>query len=197
MTANILPMDVETVDTHTITRFPGNPRIGNREAIKRSLQEHGQYKPLIVQKSTGHIIAGNNTFTVATEDLDWTRIAVQYVDVTDERAKKISVADNRTNDLATYDDRLLAEFLSDLDDLDGTGYDPGDLEALTTSLNPPDLDDIAADIGTPKNDDGWPSITMRVPHSIKAAWNSHLSTHSDDTAQAMADLLGIDYTPER
>lgn len=195
MTAHILSMQVETVPLDTLTPFPGNPRVGNRDLIKRSLETHGQYRPLVVQQGTDYILAGNNTFYAA-QDLGWDSIAVHRLDVDDERAKKIVAVDNRANDVATYDDRLLAEFLADLPDLDGTGYDPGDLDALISSIEPPDLDDLADQVGAPKSDDGWPSISIRVPHTVKAAWNAHLSTYGDDAGAAMANLLGIDYDPD-
>lgn len=188
---NILDMAVEHVPLDDLTPYPGNPRIGNRGLIAASLTEHGQYRPLVVQASTGHILAGNNTYHAA-RDLGWDQIAVHRIDVDDERARRIVAVDNRANDLATYDDRLLAEFLSDLPDLDGTGYDPGDLEAIVASLQTPDLDDLADELGEPKADDGWPSISLRVPHTVKAAWNAHLSTHNDEVVPAFCALLGID-----
>jgi DNA modification methylase len=67
-----------------------------------------------------------------------TEVPVYWVDVDDATARRIMLADNRTNDLATYDDEVLAELLEAAaadDDLLGTGYD-GD-----------DLDDLLADFG--------------------------------------------------
>jgi len=59
------------------------------------------------------------------------------------QAKKILLSDNRTNDLATYNDEILLSLLSDLavdDDLLGTSYDGDDLDQLISDLqdNPPD-----------------------------------------------------------
>ena len=192
--STILDMDVATVPLERVTPYPGNARQGDITAIADSLAVNGQYRPLVVQRSTGHVLCGNNTLAAA-HTLGWTEIAVQYIDVNDDRARRILLADNRTSDTATYDDDLLAELLTDLEDLDGTGYTPADLDALTASIEPPDLDDLADQVGPPKQDDGWPSITMRVPHTVKAAWNSHLSSHGDDPAAALARLLDVDYDP--
>ncbi len=52
------------------------------------------------------------------------------MDVTDEVARRIVLADNRTADLGTYDDQILVDLLKGMSDLDGTGYDADDLLAL-------------------------------------------------------------------
>ncbi len=181
-----------------LRQYPGNPRRGNIAVIKQSLRKHGQYKTIVVQaddpehpENGGTVLGGNHTL-MAAKELGWDTMRVDIWDVDDEQARAIVLVDNRTTDLADYDDRLLAELLAATDDLSGTGYDEQDLEALTKEFEVPDLDDLAAEVGEPNADDGWPSITMRVPHTVKAAWNAHLSTHSDDAAQAMASLLGVE-----
>jgi ParB-like chromosome segregation protein Spo0J len=185
MTHKIVPID-------EVTAFPGNARLGDQAGIGESLDAHGQFDPLIVQASTGHIIAGNNTWA-AMKQQGATEVAISLVDVDDDTARKMNLVHNRLNDKARYDDRLLLEMLADLDDLDGTGYDADDIDALEESLRTADLDELADEIGDPGRDDGWPSINVRVPHVVMAAWKSHVDTHSGDDAQAMAGLLGIDW----
>lgn len=115
-----------------------NPRKGDPRVIAESLTVNGQYRPIVVNAGThtgrpAEVLAGNHTL-MAARDLGWETVAAVTVDVDDDQAARIVAADNRTADLATYDDRLLAELLADLPDLDGTGYDLGDLEALEASL---------------------------------------------------------------
>jgi ParB-like chromosome segregation protein Spo0J len=65
-------------------------------------------------------------------------LPVAYVDVDDATALKILLADNRTNDLATYDNKELAELLADVSNtigLDGTGFDEAFLDGLITSMS--------------------------------------------------------------
>lgn len=65
-----------------------------------------------------------------------------WVDVDDDRALRILLADNRTNDLASYDDTVLASLLSDLantSDLTGTGYDGDDLDQLIGKMTVPNF----------------------------------------------------------
>lgn len=112
-----------------------NPRRGNITTIAESLAEHGQYRPIVVRRETSEVLAGNHTLAAA-RSLGWTEIAATYVDCDAETAAKIVLVDNRSNDLAGYDDQLLAQILTGLEDLAGTGYDQRDLDELLASLSP-------------------------------------------------------------
>lgn len=103
--------------------YPGNARIGNVEAIARSLQINGQFRPLVVRKETREILAGNHTWKAA-KSLGWTHINVVFVEgITDQQAARIVLADNRTSDLAEYNVPDLTALLESLPTLDGTGFD--------------------------------------------------------------------------
>jgi DNA modification methylase len=117
------------VPIDSITPHPRNARTHDDAAIRESLAYHGQYRPIVVQRSTAYVLAGNGTLSAARE-LDWPEIAVTYVDCDDEQAARILLVDNRANDQAGYDDALLADLLSSLPDLDGTGYDASALAEL-------------------------------------------------------------------
>lgn len=117
---------------------PNNVRQGDIGAISQSLEQHGQYRPIVVQRSTGFILAGNHTYKAAIS-LKWKQIAATYVDCDDEQALRILLIDNRANDLASYDDSALVEMLKSLMDtelkLEGTGFDPDDLDQLLKDLD--------------------------------------------------------------
>lgn len=117
---------------------PNNVRQGDIGAISQSLEQHGQYRPIVVQRSTGFILAGNHTYKAAIS-LKWKQIAATYVDCDDEQALRILLIDNRANDLASYDDSALVEMLKGLMDtelkLEGTGFDPDDLDQLLKDLD--------------------------------------------------------------
>lgn len=115
-----------------------NPRRGNTTVIAQSLTVNGQYRPIVVNGGTytgrpGEVLAGNHTL-MAARDLGWDSVAAVTVDVDEDQAARIVAVDNRSADLGEYDDRLLLELLADLPDLDGTGYDPGDIAALEAAL---------------------------------------------------------------
>ena len=108
---------------------PANPRRGNIDMIQESLLAHGQYRPIVAQTSTGHILAGNHTWKAA-KALGWASVAVTWLDVDDLTAQRVLIADNRTSDLATYDNDTLILLLRSLPTLDATGFDRYDLDAL-------------------------------------------------------------------
>ena len=132
-------LKTEYVTLTKLTPHPRNVRQGDVGAISQSLTEHGQYRPIVVQRSTGQIIAGNHTYRAASS-LGWKQVAVTYLDVTDEQALRILLVDNRTNDLATYDDTALTDLLTALAEteqqLAGTGFDLDDLDLLLQDLTP-------------------------------------------------------------
>ena len=142
VTASIAP-DLKDliVDIHTLTPYPANPRNGDLDAIRDSLTQNGQFRPIVVNKGThpdwtGNrqtILAGNHTYAAALE-AGWQTIAATFVNVSDDDAKRIVIVDNRTTDLASYDDPLLVELLQSLPSLDGTGFDTLGFDALAESV---------------------------------------------------------------
>lgn len=131
-----------------------NPRKGNVDAIAESLRVRGQYKPIVVNVGTYtgrpmEILAGNHTYLAAAA-LSWDAIDVVTVDVPDEQAAQIVLADNRIADLGDYDDDLLRDVLGDAGDLTGTGYTEADLEAMFAEPSEPtDKTSLAAEFGAP------------------------------------------------
>ncbi len=131
---------VEQAALGDLKPFPGNARRGDVDSIAESLRVNGQFRPLVVQRSTGYVLAGNHTLQAA-QKLGWPSIQVTYLDVDDEAARRIVIADNRTADLGTYDDRALITLLRELgEDLSGTGYDLDDFDDLLASIEEADAD---------------------------------------------------------
>jgi ParB-like chromosome segregation protein Spo0J len=124
-----------TVPIHQLKPYPGNPRRGDVAAIRESLERNGQYRPIVARQATNEVLAGNHTLAAA-QELGWTEIAVTYVDCDAEQAKRIVLADNRTNDVAGYDHQALVDLLIELPDLAGTGYDQAALDSLLDELEP-------------------------------------------------------------
>jgi len=123
-----LAISIDEVHTH-----PSNVRQGDVGAICESLKAHGQYRAIVFQKSTGRILAGNHTWKAA-KALGWTQIAATPVICDDQQALRILLADNKANDLATYDEPELVELLKQLADTDegllGTLFDEDELDIL-------------------------------------------------------------------
>lgn len=131
----------ELVSVHDLTPHPKNPNRGRTDAIEESLQENGFFGAIVAQRSTGRVLVGHHRLEAAKEQ-GATQVPVLWVDVNDQRALKIMLADNRTAELAHRDAEALASLLSELNldgGLTGTGYEQDDLDKLLEELAPPDF----------------------------------------------------------
>ncbi len=141
MKAKIKVGQVATVSLNILENYPSNPRRGDIDAISASLKAHGQYRPIVVRRDTNTILAGNHTYKAA-KKLGWKKIKVTYVEVDDESARKIILADNRLTDLATYNEPLLKSLLTALPELEGTGFTASEVETLDRLMNGKDKDPV-------------------------------------------------------
>lgn len=130
----IAVLRTERVPIDSIAVYDKNPRIGDIDAIAESLSKNRMYKGIVVNERDGKVLAGNHTL-LAARRLGWTEILVQYVDVDEEEAKRIVLVDNRTSDAGTYDDGILAELLSSLPSIEGTGYEQIEVDELLSGLD--------------------------------------------------------------
>lgn len=133
----IINESAETIAIDAVRPHPRNPRQGDIGAIHASIEANGFYGAIVAQRSTGFILAGNHRWQAA-RHAGATEVPVVWVDVDDDHALRILLADNRTNDLASYDDSALADLLRDIlestGSLDGTGYDGDALDDLLKDL---------------------------------------------------------------
>ena len=110
-------MKLETVAIESLTLDPNNARKHskkNLDAIAASLDKFGQRKPIVVHN--GVVIAGNGTLEAA-KTLGWKEIGVSVcpADWDADTAKAYALADNRSSELAEWDDKILSTQLLDLD----------------------------------------------------------------------------------
>lgn len=139
-------LTIHHVRVADLALLPGNPRQGDIGAVSESMRVNGVYQPIIVNKGTYtgrpfEVIAGNHRAQAA-QALDMDTIPSIVLDVDDDAATRIALADNRTSDLATYDTDALVAMLRSLDGLAGTGYDPDDLDELMADLTPPEPESL-------------------------------------------------------
>lgn len=166
------------VGVESVRPHPKNPRQGDVGAICESIEANGFYGAIVAQRSTGFVLAGNHRL-MAAKAQGLTEIPCVWVDVDDDRALRILLADNRTNDLASYDDTVLAALLSDLantSDLVGTGYD-GD-----------DLDELIADLA---RGDGLAGAIGGLPNGDKEPFQQMTFTLHDNQAVVVQDALAL------
>lgn len=147
-----------------LTEHPRNPRRGDVPAIGRSMLRHGFAGALVVQRSTGHVLAGNHTLKAARER-GLARVPVLFVDMDDAQALSYMLDHNRSSDLAGYDDAVLIDDLHELaalDMLDDVLWDPDDLQSLFGDPN-------AANTGEGGGSGGDTRVTIRsvvLPYSL-------------------------------
>jgi ParB-like chromosome segregation protein Spo0J len=165
-------LTVHDLTVTDLTHYPGNPRVGDIELLKRSLSAHGQYAPIAVQKSTNFVIKGNNTLRAAVE-LGWSTIAGTILDVDDDQAKRIVLLDNAASERGDFVGEDLAAILDSLGgDLSDTGYDDGALDGLLARLDGdlPEVEYVKLDLlhPHPRNYREHPDDqTARIMESIR------------------------------
>jgi ParB-like chromosome segregation protein Spo0J len=134
------PLRFLAVPIDSVHPDPANARLHgekNLATLKASLAQFGQRKPIVVQKDGMIVRAGSGTLRAA-QALGWTEIAAVIVDDDNATASQYAIADNRTAELAEWDDEALASLLQGMDEQSrqAVGFDQDDLEALLKSLTP-------------------------------------------------------------
>lgn len=162
-TANIgTPKTMKLTELNT---YHKNPRRGDTAAIAASMEANGVFRPLVVNKGTHtgrpmEVLAGNHSLMAMRDlaeknphDKRWHKADVYLLDVDDDRAARIVLADNRTSDLASYDDTELLGLLEQVeDDLTGTAYTEDDLHHLFAATSSA-ADELAAYLGSVPEED--------------------------------------------
>ena len=98
------------VDVSLLRPWDRNPNNGDVDLIVESIRTNGVFTPVVAQRSTGVILAGNHRYAALME-LGETRVPVVWVDVDDAKATRIALVDNRSSQQARTDQGLLLEHL--------------------------------------------------------------------------------------
>jgi len=137
---------VEKVGVDTLHLDPNNARkhgARNLSAIKGSLLEFGQIKPIVVRNDI--VIAGNGTLTAA-RMLGWEMVDITRADhLSHTQAMAYALADNKTSELAEWDDEILRAsldaLLNDGFAVEDIGFDIDDIPGLGYAMPEVELDD--------------------------------------------------------
>jgi ParB-like chromosome segregation protein Spo0J len=160
----------EIVKIETLVFDPANARKHgekNLAAIKSSLQRFGQQKPIVVD-ANGVVRAGNGTLAAA-KALGWKEIAIVRSPLSGSEATAYAIADNRSSELAEWDDDSLAKQLSALqienEKLAGvTGFDQTDIDQMILGMMKQNDEDEEAKDEDEASDD---SVSIIVVMSIE------------------------------
>ena len=133
-------MHIEDRSVQDLTQDPENARghdAKNVEAIVQSLEAFGQQKPIIIDKE-GKVVAGNGTLQAA-KQLGWKSIKAVVTRLEGANQSAYAIADNRTAELAHWNDEQLAETLAALENDDSidaaiTGFSSKDIDKMIEGL---------------------------------------------------------------
>ncbi|WP_431928561.1 ParB/RepB/Spo0J family partition protein [Nonomuraea jabiensis] len=170
--AQIAPQEYRMVAVGDLEPHPDNPHRGDVDVIVQSIKKHGFYGSVVAQKSRMRIVAGEHRWRGARK-AGLKHVPTVIIDVDDETAQRIMLADNRLAEYGEYDDAKLAELLQGLPDLDGTGWRDEDLADL--------LDDLAGEIEVIADELAVPKPPKRAAHAL---------AEDDDDSEDEADDEG-------
>jgi DNA modification methylase len=132
---------------------PNNPRCHSKKQIRQiaqSIKTFGFNVPILIDRD-GNVVAGHGRLLAARE-LGMTEVPTLCLDhLTPVQLCAFRIADNRLTEIATWDDRLLAQQLKDLSllgldfSLEVTGFDMGEIDLRIWSLEDQSEDDDPAD----------------------------------------------------
>lgn len=154
---SLLPL---AVSIDSLTPDPDNARRHtdrNLDSIAASLRAYGQRKPIVVQKQGMVVRAGNGTLDAA-KRLGWSEVAAIIVDEGDISATAYALADNRTAELAEWDEPQLAKLLGRISSEDD--YDP-----QTMGFEEAEVVKLLAKFGQLEDSTPWVPPTFDQPSS--------------------------------
>jgi hypothetical protein len=205
----MLKSTVERLDE--LVRLPRNPKLHDLQKINVSYEEFGFLQRVIINDTTGRLIAGHGRIDTlqrrkaagpikdkkyvpdnieVADDGMWL-VPADHVDVPEAREEAAALALNRLGE-GDYDEAMLASVLSDLaaqgkidgrDGLAGTGFDADDLDALLAFTSMTGLE------ATPDVDTQW---KPPIP-----SWRIIVQGDDEKQIREIADLIGIEYDPKR
>ncbi len=169
------------VDISSLTPDPENARVHpekNLQAIQDSLRLYGQMKPIAVRKANRVIMAGNGTVEAA-KALGWTKIAAAMLDVSEIAAIGYGLADNRTAELARWENEVVARLDKILLEagMETVGWSKDELEVMRAAeWVPPPVEE---------DEEGYGGMDQAV-HTIKLTVSQQEAM--DKVVKAMRDL---------
>jgi ParB-like nuclease domain len=130
---------------------PANPRLHSKKQIRQianSIEVFGFIVPILIDRD-GTVIAGHGRL-LACREPGITEVPTLCLDhLTPARARAFMIADNRLAEIASWDDRLLAQQLKDLSllgldfSLEVIGFEMGEIDLRIASLE--DMRELAND----------------------------------------------------
>lgn len=137
-------MNIERVKIADLTPYERNTRIHNKKQIEeliRSYNMFGQIRPIVIDEN--NIIWCGNGFYEALKQAGEAEIdAYRVVGLTEDKKKKLMLADNQTFGLGATNATVMDEIMKELDGFDVPGFDEdvlaqlyGDIEEAAEAMS--------------------------------------------------------------
>lgn len=137
-------LSIKYLPASRLKHDPKNPRLHSEKQVQqiaRSIEAFGFNVPVLINAKS-QVIAGHGRLE-ACQLLGIAEVpTIRLEHLTEAQARAFLIADNRLTENATWDDRLLAEQLKELSDLDldfsleTTGFEMGEIDLLIEGLSP-------------------------------------------------------------
>jgi hypothetical protein len=210
--------------THTITYIPldeippaeVNPKLHDIMQLRRMISRFGYTTPGLLDGRTGKLIVGHGRReallamrsdgeTAPSGIIDdngrWlVPVVTGWSSTSDAEAAAYLIGDNQTTINGGWNNEQLQSLIDEIGATDPTlvemtGVDLDALDDLIKANTPPDLDELADELGDPEPSDSWPTIRISAPRHIISAWKEYMQQYAKDDspeASALAALLEID-----
>lgn len=138
-------MKIEQILISDLSHDPANLRKHserNLAAIVASLRKFGQQHPIIINDQN-IVLAGNGRLEAA-KRLGWEKVAAVRSTLKGSEATAFSIADNRTSELAEWDETALAETLRALQsedfEIEAAGFNDDEIAQLVEGIEVPNFE---------------------------------------------------------
>lgn len=144
-----------------------NPRKNDKAVAKviESIRTFGFGAPIIARRANREVIAGHTRLKAATK-MGLERVPVRFLDVTEDQAHALALADNRIGEEAAWDDVLLASVLQELSaadvELASTGFNEHEITKLLADANKVDEGGVAVETAPDKLQKKWKTAPGQV-----------------------------------
>jgi DNA modification methylase len=128
--------DFDWIDVADLKPWLKNPRWNDQAVVPvaESIEEFGFGAPIVVQAGSNMIIAGHTRLKAALK-LGWKKVPCRILEITDRNAERLAIADNKTNEIADWNEEHLQEIMS--------AFEPEELENL--GFTDQELNDLLGD----------------------------------------------------
>jgi DNA modification methylase len=140
------PLSIDYVSIERLKPDPNNARQHTAKQIRQiaqSIESFGFNVPLLIDRDL-NVIAGHGRL-LACRRLGWSEVpTIRLEHLSEAQKRAFMIADNRLTEIASWDDRLLAEQLQALSsveldfDIETIGFDMGEIDLRIESLSPKD-----------------------------------------------------------